>query len=153
MASANSGPARSGTAARRDRSAREAHEAKCLRCGRCCADKYIVGDRVYFAEGVCRYLDHKTKLCTIYEHRHQTNTACLSVDEGIRLGVFPSNCPYVADLPNYVPPVETVVDKQTLRLVERGKILTPEELDEHLRRKRERPVRKTGRSKRRKRKR
>ncbi len=32
------------------------------------------------------------------------NPECISVEEGIRLGVFPADCPYVRDLPDYVPP-------------------------------------------------
>jgi len=131
----------------------EAQEAKCLRCGRCCRDKYIVESRVYFAEGACRYFDPKTSLCTIYGDRHRINSACLTVEQGIRLGVFPKDCPYVAGLPDYVATAEDVIDKQALRLIGRGKIVTPEELDEHLRKKRDKALRGPKSTKRRKHKR
>ena len=119
-----------------------AQEAKCLRCGRCCTDKYIVGDKVYVGEGACKYLDPQKKLCTVYAHRHETNPDCLSLRDGIALGVFPADCPYVADLPDYVAPSDRVVDAATLRLIERGKIVTSDELDEHLRHQAERGQRK-----------
>ena len=115
----------------------ESHEAKCRRCGKCCWDKYIIGDRMYFGKGKCQYLDETTNLCTIYEDRHELNPGCLPVKRGIELGVFPADCPYVADLPNYEPPVDEIIDDDTLRLVERGRIMTPEQLEEHLRLKRE----------------
>jgi len=119
-----------------------AYEAKCRRCGRCCRDKYIVGDKVYVGQGACKYFDPETKLCTVYADRHEINPGCLSVRDGIALGVFPADCPYVADLPDYVAPSDRVVDAATLRLIERGKILTSDELDEHLRRQAEREPRK-----------
>ena len=119
----------------------EASEAMCRRCGKCCRDKYIIGDSIYFGGGSCRHLDPDTNLCTIYENRHEINPQCLSVEKGIDLGVFPAGCPYVADKPRYVPPLEIVIDDETLRLVERGKLLTPEELSDHLKAKAQAPAR------------
>lgn len=81
-------------------------DSKCKKCGRCCARKVIVGDRVFYTAHYCPYLDLETKLCTVYERRHEINPHCLTVEEGIRLGVFPADCPYVADIPGYRPPAE-----------------------------------------------
>jgi len=52
----------------------------------------------------CPQLDTATRLCTVYERRREVNPECIPVEEGIRLGVFPGDCPYVRDLPDYVPP-------------------------------------------------
>ena len=84
----------------------EAHEAKCLRCGRCCCKKIIIGETVFYTPFTCRYLDVETKLCTVYERRHELNPGCLSVEKGIERGVFPADCPYVRGIEGYVPPVE-----------------------------------------------
>jgi len=54
----------------------------------------------------CPYLDEKTRLCTVYENRHKINPDCLTLEEGIRIGVFPADCPYVKDLEGYKPPRE-----------------------------------------------
>ncbi len=113
------------------------HEAKCRRCGECCRDKFLIDGRMFFAaEGYCRYLDPKTKLCTIYERRHEINPQCLSVEDGVKLGVFPQDCPYVKDLPDYRPPFEIPIDKDTLRLIDRGQITSVDALVKHLRQKR-----------------
>ena len=83
-----------------------ADPARCERCGRCCHVKIIVRGEVVYLPDFCQYYDPQTKLCTIYEHRHETNPRCLTVEEGIELGVFPADCPYVRDLPDYRPPRE-----------------------------------------------
>ena len=62
--------------------------------------------RVFYTPYYCPYLDTETRLCTIYDRRHELNPHCLSVEEGIEIGVFPADCPYVADIPDYTPPVE-----------------------------------------------
>ena len=40
----------------------------------------------------------------MYGERHTANPHCLTVEMGTQLGVFPADCPYVRDLPDYVPP-------------------------------------------------
>ena len=84
----------------------ESHEAKCRRCGRCCYKKIIVLDTVFYTPFPCRFLDIETRLCTVYERRHEANPGCLSVEAGIERGVFPADCPYVEGIAGYVPPVE-----------------------------------------------
>ena len=54
----------------------------------------------------CPNLDTESRLCLIYEDRHRLNPECLTVPKGIARGVFPADCPYVAGLEGYVPPVE-----------------------------------------------
>ena len=81
-------------------------EEKCRRCGRCCCAKLLLDDEVVYTPFLCKYLDEKTRLCTVYENRHEMNPDCLTLEEGIRIGVFPADCPYVADLEEYKPPRE-----------------------------------------------
>lgn len=76
----------------------------CLRCGRCCYAKLIIDGEVVYTPFPCPHLDAATRLCTVYERRHEVNPECITLEEGIRLGVFPGDCPYVRGLPDYVPP-------------------------------------------------
>ena len=86
------------------------HEAECRRCGRCCYAKLLVGDRVIYTDVPCAYLDLQTRLCRVYERRHEMNPDCLRVEEGIRRGVFPADCPYVAGIAGYKAPIEDADD-------------------------------------------
>jgi uncharacterized cysteine cluster protein YcgN (CxxCxxCC family) len=104
-------------------------EAACRRCGRCCQEKLMVRGRIYLLPVWCRYLDRETMLCTIYERRHELNPECLDVAVGRRLHVFPADCPYVRDLPDYEPPVEDVVDQELFDAIERGEIRSDEEFE------------------------
>ena len=88
----------------------------CERCGRCCCIKIVADGEVIYTPYFCEYYDPETKLCTVYERRHEVNPRCLTVEEGIKLGVFPADCPYVRDLPDYRPPRASP---------------TPDELDGH----------------------
>lgn len=88
----------------------------CLKCGRCCYAKLIIGDQVIYTPFPCKYLDLSTHLCTIYEKRHKINPECLTVEEGIRLGVFPLDCPYVKDIADYKPPILHLSEDDLLRL-------------------------------------
>ena len=106
-------------------------EDTCERCGRCCYQKLWIEDRIYYTPFPCEYLDIETRLCAVYRKRHQVNPQCLDIEEGIRLGVFPADCPYVRDLPDYVPPVEDVIDPLAVRLIEQGKITTPSQLRQY----------------------
>ena len=71
----------------------------CRRCGKCCCQKM---------------------LCTIYDRRHEMNVRCLTVEEGIHHGVFPPDCPYVSDLPGYVPPREECTEEELREYFEHG---------------------------------
>ncbi|MHC4884282.1 MAG: CxxCxxCC domain-containing protein [Planctomycetota bacterium] len=84
----------------------EEHEARCERCGRCCYEKIVVGDEVILTPIPCKHLDPVTRLCRVYDRRHELQLRCLSVEDGIRARAFPANCPYVFELPDYRPPLE-----------------------------------------------
>jgi len=106
----------------------EEHEARCRRCGRCCYEKHIIGDRVFLTRLPCRYLDTRTNLCTIYEKRHEICPGCLDVPTGIEFGVFPADCPYVQDIPGYRPPFPIELDDDLIERIENGEIAQAEEL-------------------------
>ena len=80
-------------------------ESLCRRCGACCYQKLLIGSTVVYTDIPCAYLDVRTRLCTVYERRHEVNPECLSVEMGLLRGVFPADCPYVADIPGYRAPV------------------------------------------------
>ena len=106
----------------------EYNETICEKCGRCCYRKLWIENKIYYTPTPCEYLDTETGLCTVYEKRHLLNPECLTVEKGIKLGVFPADCPYVRNLSDYVPPVEDVIDPVAVELIEEGKITTPAEL-------------------------
>jgi len=85
-------------------SAPRAGEDACLRCGRCCYAKVVIGDDVFYTDIPCLYLDVSTRLCRVYEHRFEVNPDCLTVEKGIAGRAFPADCPYVAGIQDYRPP-------------------------------------------------
>ena len=87
-------------------------EALCLRCGRCCCAKIIIGDEVIYTPLPCPHLDKDTSLCAVYGHRWEVNPDCLTLAEGIAMGVFPADCPYVKDIPGYNPPREQMTQEE-----------------------------------------
>lgn len=103
----------------------------CERCGRCCYQKLWIEDDIYYLPSPCEYLDTRTKLCTVYDRRHVVNPQCLSVENGIKFRVFPADCPYVRNLPGYVPPMEDVLDASAVRLIREGKIASSADLRRH----------------------
>lgn len=84
----------------------------CEKCGRCCYAKLIIDGEVVYTPFPCPHLDEETRLCTIYERRHELNPCCLTVEMGIRLSVFPADCPYVRDIPDYVAPRMTLTREE-----------------------------------------
>lgn len=100
------------------------HEALCRRCGRCCYEKLIVDDHVFTLRKPCTYLDEATHLCRVYPRRHTVNPRCLTVAQGIACGVFPADCPYVKNLPAYVPAEEGWLEEDVARDIERGILRT-----------------------------
>ena len=100
------------------------HEAKCRRCGRCCYEKLIIDGHVFTTRTPCRYLDVTARTCTVYERRLDLNPRCLTVPQGIELGVFPADCPYVQGLHDYLPAEEGWLEAETVRKIERGQLRT-----------------------------
>jgi len=76
----------------------------------------IVDDEVYYTDIPCPYLDATSKLCTVYEKRFEKNSECLTVEEGIKMGVFPADCPYVAGVAGYKAPHAAGDAAQTARM-------------------------------------
>ncbi|MFH1732846.1 MAG: hypothetical protein ABIF82_14510 [Planctomycetota bacterium] len=66
----------------------------------------LVAGEVVYLPLHCVHFDAETRLCTIYDRRHELNPRCLTVEQGIKHGVFPADCPYVRNLPGYRPPRE-----------------------------------------------
>lgn len=88
-------------------------EARCLRCGRCCYEKYDFEGRIYYTNRPCDKLDLQTRLCTVYDERDKIRPGCSRLNENIvRMGVLPPDCPYVADIENYHPPVPWLDDEE-----------------------------------------
>lgn len=57
-----------------------AWEELCLRCGRCCFEKYEDDDgTIFFTATPCRYLDVVTRQCKVYERRFDINPDCISL--------------------------------------------------------------------------
>jgi hypothetical protein len=103
----------------------ERREGICRRCGRCCYQKLLLGDIVVYTNVPCPHLDLETKLCTVYERRHEVNPDCLGVEDGLRRGVFRADCPYAEGVPGYRPPIE---DPSPSLLAEILEELEPEEV-------------------------
>ena len=106
----------------------EEHEALCRCCGRCCYEKLIVDGCVFTTRRPCAYLDGVGKRCRVYARRHKVNPRCLTVAEGIRYGVFPAQCPYVVELPDYRPAEEGWLDAEVVGMIERGEIHRADEI-------------------------
>jgi len=77
---------------------------ECKKCGRCCYYKIIVDGVVVYTPYPCEYLDVETRLCTIYDRRHEIHPLCATAEDGIKREIFPGDCPLVADIPGYRPP-------------------------------------------------
>lgn len=101
----------------------------------------MVNGRIYVLPSYCKFWDPDTKLCKIYDKRHKLNPECLDVGRGSRIGVFPADCPYVKDIPDYEAPVDGLVDEQLLADIKAGLITTPEEFERRIREIQDRPDR------------
>jgi hypothetical protein len=95
-----------------------ADESLCRRCARCCHEKVYYEGRVVLTRIPCPHLDTETKLCTVYDRRHELNVRCLSVEDGLEVGAFPADCPYVQGVEGYRPPVDERIDPSLVREVE-----------------------------------
>jgi len=81
-------------------------EKICQRCGRCCYEKVEFEGRVYYTDEPCPHLDTETRLCKVYESRHEVKPDCAPLSpRALGMGILPGDCPYVADCENYPAPV------------------------------------------------
>jgi len=81
-----------------------AREGLCRKCGECCHVKIEVEGWVVITPYVCPHLDPETRLCAIYERRHELNPLCTSPEAGILEGFWPGTCAYAKAVPGYVGP-------------------------------------------------
>jgi uncharacterized cysteine cluster protein YcgN (CxxCxxCC family) len=79
-------------------------ESKCLRCGRCCYKKVTYAGKAFFTNIPCRHLNVATRTCTKYAKRYSLPDGCIPFDQAVETRAFPSDCPYVRDIPGYEGP-------------------------------------------------
>lgn len=83
-------------------------ESMCVDCGLCCyAAVPLSKGNVIIPDLRCKHLcvEQGTgkSTCAVYDQRHEVAKGwCMPLAEAIAKGAFPAQCPYVADLPNYV---------------------------------------------------
>lgn len=59
---------------------KEEWELLCDGCGKCCLNKIEIKDKIKFTNTRCRFLDCKSCLCRIYEHRFEKVSDCRDID-------------------------------------------------------------------------
>jgi len=80
-------------------------ESKCRRCARCCYEKIEFEGEIFYTDTPCEKLDLNTRLCTVYADRQRLRPGCVVLTpEIVRRGILPSDCPYVVELEDYLPP-------------------------------------------------
>lgn len=80
-------------------------EARCRRCGRCCYEKIEFEGEVYYTGTPCNFLDPLTRRCRVYDRRHIERPDCaVLTPEIVSQGFLPGDCPYVAEIEDYVAP-------------------------------------------------
>ena len=90
----------------------EVWEGLCTKCGKCCTEKVDIDGTIYISKKYCRFLDLVSKECTVYEKRFEAEPGCMEVEAGIKVGIFPSDCPYIEGIEGYKPAVEEWDDPQ-----------------------------------------
>ncbi len=81
-------------------------EERCLRCGRCCYEKIDCDGEISYTGTPCEFLDPESRLCTVYEERHRRKPVCTPLTPKVlAMGALPGDCPYVAGLEGYRPPL------------------------------------------------
>lgn len=55
-------------------------EALCDSCGKCCLNKLEINGKIKFTNARCRFLDCRSCLCRIYEHRFEAVPDCRDID-------------------------------------------------------------------------
>ena len=62
--------------------------------GMCCYFSFFDGTE-NFLTYPCKWLRKRSRRCKIYKKRFKINPKCLTVDQGLKIGSFPKECPYV----------------------------------------------------------
>ena len=91
--------------------------------GMCCYLSYFDGEE-NFILGPCKYLNKKTRRCTIYKKRFKINKDCLNVEEMIEQGAVPKECAYVNDNSDVQPiqPYKTINNIKRNELIKQWKL-------------------------------
>lgn len=77
---------------------KEEWELLCDGCGKCCLNKLEIKGKICFTNTYCRFLDPKSCLCKIYNHRLQKVNDCRDIDiKAVREKPrwLPKTCAYV----------------------------------------------------------
>lgn len=90
---------------------KEEWEALCDGCGKCCLNKIEIKGKVHFTNAHCRFLDCRSCLCKIYEHRFEVVKDCRDINlQAVREKPrwLPKTCAYWLldngyDLPDWHP--------------------------------------------------
>ena len=92
---------------------KEAWEAICRRCGKCCLIK--LGDEdtgdVYYTNVVCRYFDEEKMSCAVYDKRCELVPTCLKLTPNNvdKLSWMPKTCAYREIFEKNPSPVNTTI--------------------------------------------
>ncbi|MDO3379622.1 hypothetical protein [Geoalkalibacter halelectricus] len=75
----------------------EQWENLCRRCGLCCFEKYIDGERVIHTSIACRHLDIVTRDCRVYAKRFSVGEGCVQLTPAVveQVRWLPAECAYV----------------------------------------------------------
>ena len=76
-------------------------EQLCQGCGRCCYEKLSFDDLVVITDVPCQHYEEQTRQCRVYHKRHSEEVRCITVEQGIAVGAFPADCPYLCDTVQY----------------------------------------------------
>lgn len=107
-------------------------EALCDGCGKCCLNKIEIKGKICFTNARCRFLDHTSCLCKVYENRFEAMNDCRDIDlSAIREKPrwLPKTCAYWLidngyDLPSWHP----LITGQAKSVVDAGMSLKNREL-------------------------
>lgn len=85
-------------------------EQICRKCAKCCYEKIdIGGGQIIYTDEPCEYLDTVTRMCKIYDRRHEIEPDCIKLTEDLirQINWMPEGCAYL----------EYLRQKDTLRQV------------------------------------
>lgn len=89
------------------------HEAKCLRCGRCCYAAVIVNGEHIIVEGLhCKFLDAEKGTCPVYTRRFGEAPWCQPASIAAEKGALWDGCPYCSEFPG---PRKRQLDPETYK--------------------------------------
>ncbi|MEW6775328.1 MAG: hypothetical protein AB1405_03490 [Bdellovibrionota bacterium] len=123
---------RRGPKIKAEHKARFEQESLCNDCGACCHLAFEVdGKRVSVKELPCKHLRYDAQgksRCEIYSRRLETDFCCKVSARSVRMGLFPSDCPYVEGIEGYrgAIPLESHPELRERVVQEYGSLECPE---------------------------